>query len=358
MAVIADPTGAMFCLWQAKNNIGAQLVNEHGTLSWERADDARRARGDRVLREDLRLGSRTSVEMPGMEYTELKLGDRSIGGAMKPPMEGMPAGVGRLLRGRRHRQGREIATANGGIGDPAADRHPARPLGGARRPGRRDVQRHQDGAAGRLSSRRWSSARSTRRAGRSASSSAPSAPSASGTRRPSRAGRPTRARGCATCRRLSGGCRNGRRAPSVTIAMRVSVELAELAVGVPGDAVVAVAVVVARRARRARTPSRASSCVADRRRARGGAAGRRACTSARGAGRRACGRTCGAGPASSRRVRSARRAACRRRAASRARRRSTTRRRARCARTARRSSTRARRRRAASAAALVHAVEA
>ena len=35
MAVIADPTGAMLCMWQAKNNIGASLVNEHGTLSWE-----------------------------------------------------------------------------------------------------------------------------------------------------------------------------------------------------------------------------------------------------------------------------------------------------------------------------------
>ena len=80
-------------------------------------------------------------------------------------------------------------------------------------------------------------------------------------------------------------------------------ELAELAVGVPRDAVVAVAVVVARgtgeshaelgielRAdgveRRMRQPVVASS------------------TSARGAGRRPCGRTCGAGPASSRRVRS------------------------------------------------------
>ena len=25
----------MLCIWQPKDNIGAQLVNEHGTLSWE-----------------------------------------------------------------------------------------------------------------------------------------------------------------------------------------------------------------------------------------------------------------------------------------------------------------------------------
>jgi uncharacterized protein len=34
MAVVADPTGAVFMLWQAKNNIGAGLVNEPGALSW------------------------------------------------------------------------------------------------------------------------------------------------------------------------------------------------------------------------------------------------------------------------------------------------------------------------------------
>jgi predicted enzyme related to lactoylglutathione lyase len=31
-AVFADPEGAAFCVWQAKSNMGAQLVNEPGTL--------------------------------------------------------------------------------------------------------------------------------------------------------------------------------------------------------------------------------------------------------------------------------------------------------------------------------------
>ena len=34
MAVVADPEGAMFCLWQAKENIGAKVVNEHGALNF------------------------------------------------------------------------------------------------------------------------------------------------------------------------------------------------------------------------------------------------------------------------------------------------------------------------------------
>jgi uncharacterized protein len=34
MAVVADPEGAMFGLWQAKENIGAKVVNEHGALNF------------------------------------------------------------------------------------------------------------------------------------------------------------------------------------------------------------------------------------------------------------------------------------------------------------------------------------
>ena len=34
MAVVADPTGAVFSLWQAKRHIGADLVNEPGAFCW------------------------------------------------------------------------------------------------------------------------------------------------------------------------------------------------------------------------------------------------------------------------------------------------------------------------------------
>jgi predicted enzyme related to lactoylglutathione lyase len=34
MAVFTDPEGAMFCVWQAKQNKGAQIVNEHGSLNF------------------------------------------------------------------------------------------------------------------------------------------------------------------------------------------------------------------------------------------------------------------------------------------------------------------------------------
>jgi uncharacterized protein len=34
MAVCTDPQGALFCVWEAKQNKGAQVVNEHGSLNF------------------------------------------------------------------------------------------------------------------------------------------------------------------------------------------------------------------------------------------------------------------------------------------------------------------------------------
>ncbi len=34
MAVLADPAGAVICMWEAKDHVGAEVVNEHGALSW------------------------------------------------------------------------------------------------------------------------------------------------------------------------------------------------------------------------------------------------------------------------------------------------------------------------------------
>ena len=34
MAVLTDPEGAVFCVWQAKDHKGAQIVNEHGSLNF------------------------------------------------------------------------------------------------------------------------------------------------------------------------------------------------------------------------------------------------------------------------------------------------------------------------------------
>jgi len=89
MAVIADPTGAVFQLWQAKNHIGAALVNEAGAFGWNEliTPDIPKAT---AFYNKLLGWTANKLEGP-MEYTELKLDDAPVGGAMNPPMPGMPA---------------------------------------------------------------------------------------------------------------------------------------------------------------------------------------------------------------------------------------------------------------------------
>jgi uncharacterized protein len=113
MAVIADPTGAMFNLWTPKSSIGAQLVNEHGTLSWNELMSPDVATAAKFYNQILGWDAST-VEMPGMEYTEFKLGDRSIAGGMKPPMEGMPAVWGIYFATDDTDKTVEIARSHGG----------------------------------------------------------------------------------------------------------------------------------------------------------------------------------------------------------------------------------------------------
>jgi uncharacterized protein len=45
MAVVQDPTGAVFCLWQARKHVGAGIVQEPGCLCWNElyTSDTRRA---------------------------------------------------------------------------------------------------------------------------------------------------------------------------------------------------------------------------------------------------------------------------------------------------------------------------
>jgi predicted enzyme related to lactoylglutathione lyase len=92
MTVAADPTGAVFCMWEAKESIGAQLVNEPCSLTWNELmtpDVGAAASFYGGLfgwkAETMNMGG------DGPPYTVWMLGDGGIGGAMPPPMDGMPA---------------------------------------------------------------------------------------------------------------------------------------------------------------------------------------------------------------------------------------------------------------------------
>ncbi len=70
MAVLIDPEGAVFCVWQAKDHIGAKVVNEHGSLNFNtlatRDPDAAKAFYGAVFGwETLALGAGLMWTLPG-----------------------------------------------------------------------------------------------------------------------------------------------------------------------------------------------------------------------------------------------------------------------------------------------------
>jgi predicted enzyme related to lactoylglutathione lyase len=88
MAVVADPEGAVFSVWQPRDNIGAQRVNEPGTLTWNElatrdVPAARRFYGELFG---------WSFESPDDRYDVIRNGERSNGGLrpMSPAEEGSP----------------------------------------------------------------------------------------------------------------------------------------------------------------------------------------------------------------------------------------------------------------------------
>jgi hypothetical protein len=80
-AIIADPSGGVFAIWQSGTSIGAQLVNEPNTLCW---NELTVRDPDAVLPFYTDLFGWTVVkhEQPFV-YRELQLDGKSIGGCMQ-----------------------------------------------------------------------------------------------------------------------------------------------------------------------------------------------------------------------------------------------------------------------------------
>ncbi len=93
MAVAADPSGAVICLWEASNHIGAEVVNEHGAFSWSELITPNPAAVAPFYGAVFGWTAET-VPMDSGEYTVFHVAEgneNGIAGAMAPPMEGMPA---------------------------------------------------------------------------------------------------------------------------------------------------------------------------------------------------------------------------------------------------------------------------
>jgi len=93
MAIVADPAGAVICLWEAKDHIGCEVVNEHGALTWNELMTPDPAAVAPFYGEVFGWTSQ-AMPMPSGEYTVFFVeggSENGIAGAMQPPMEGMPS---------------------------------------------------------------------------------------------------------------------------------------------------------------------------------------------------------------------------------------------------------------------------
>lgn len=80
MAVFQDPEGAFFSAWQPGDHIGAGLVNEHGTLSWNELNTRNLEQAKTFYSAVFGWDCVTQEAGPGMTYTECRLDGSPIAG--------------------------------------------------------------------------------------------------------------------------------------------------------------------------------------------------------------------------------------------------------------------------------------
>jgi predicted enzyme related to lactoylglutathione lyase len=91
MAILADPAGAAVALWQPQEHKGAGVSDEPGALTWTELTTSDVDGAKTFYSDVFGWGAETS-DGGGMQYTEFKLGDRSVAGLMAKPAD-MPAEV-------------------------------------------------------------------------------------------------------------------------------------------------------------------------------------------------------------------------------------------------------------------------
>ncbi|GAA3060294.1 hypothetical protein GCM10020000_49150 [Streptomyces olivoverticillatus] len=151
MAAAADPMGAVFGLWEARDFIGSQVVNEPGSVVWNELNTA-----DPSAAEDFygdALGLTVSPMQHATGYFSLNADGRMVAGmqGLDRLPEGTPPALADVLLGRRHRQHGRRPGPGGRLGAQAALRHGGGPdVRGPRPAGRGLRDDRRDGAGARL----------------------------------------------------------------------------------------------------------------------------------------------------------------------------------------------------------------
>src|SRR5262249_48970674 len=92
MAVLQDPTGAVFEVWEAKRHIGAKILSEPGALCWTELSTRDTKAAEKFYTQLFRWPPKHSAPGSAMEYTDFaNQGQHLIGMMSMPPQ--MPASV-------------------------------------------------------------------------------------------------------------------------------------------------------------------------------------------------------------------------------------------------------------------------
>lgn len=93
MAVLQDPTGAVFCVWQAKKHIGAQILNEPGALCWSELTTRDPKAAEAFYTALFGWSAKHGAASTQMDYTELGVPGHPPGAGMMKMPDNMPASV-------------------------------------------------------------------------------------------------------------------------------------------------------------------------------------------------------------------------------------------------------------------------
>lgn len=94
MAVVADPVGAVFAVWQPIGHVGCEVVNEAGAYSWAELVTPDPLAVAPFYADVFGWSEQTAVMSAGSPYTVFHVEGGhpdGIAGAMAPPVDGMPS---------------------------------------------------------------------------------------------------------------------------------------------------------------------------------------------------------------------------------------------------------------------------
>ena len=91
MAVLQDPTGAAFCMWQPTKHIGAKILYEPGALCWSELTTRDTKAAESFYTRLFGWTAKHAAPSAGMEYTEFQLQGKSSVGMLPMPAHMPPA---------------------------------------------------------------------------------------------------------------------------------------------------------------------------------------------------------------------------------------------------------------------------